>query len=353
MMLPAPKPDQALYNSIRESGFQRFPERRQNYDRYLASERTALVNYLPIKMDVENVSRCNFRCTMCQVSEWPKMQRARDMTIEEFKSLIDQQIGLLEIKLQGMGEPLLNAETYFEMIKYARAKDIWVRSTNNGSLLHLRDNYKHLINSDICEIQISFDGATKETYEEIRIGGKFEQVSKNCRLLNTYGIEQGKHRTRMWVVVQDANFAELEMFPKLAADLGFSRLTFSLDLTDWGQDQWKDHNEQIDRHNEFNKDRGRALAALGKSHGTEVTFWSIDEKYDRTKREKLCPWPFERAYVSSDMRFVPCCMIANPEVSDLGSAKNFSEAWNSKSIAEFREFHLRGEIPEVCRSCYK
>jgi MoaA/NifB/PqqE/SkfB family radical SAM enzyme len=353
MSLPAPKPDQALYDSILESGFSRFPERRENYERFRNATRSATVNHLPIKLDVENVSRCNFRCTMCQVSEWPKMQRANDMELDEFEALIDQQYGLIEIKLQGMGEPLMNADVYFEMIKYARERDIWVRSTNNGSLLHLKENYKRLIESDICEIQISFDGASKETYEKIRVGGKFEQVSQNCKLLNNYGQDQGKHRTRMWVVVQDTNFAELEDFPKLAAELGFARLTFSLDLTDWGQDQWKDHNKQIDRHREFNQARGLELAALGERHGVEVTFWSIDEKYDSDRPEKLCPWPFERAYISSDMRFVPCCMIANPEVSDFGDARDFNAVWNSEAVVEFRKSHLKGEIPSLCQSCYK
>jgi hypothetical protein len=32
----------------------------------------ALVDYYPIKLDIENVSRCNFRCTMCAVSDWPQ-----------------------------------------------------------------------------------------------------------------------------------------------------------------------------------------------------------------------------------------------------------------------------------------
>jgi putative glycosyltransferase (TIGR04372 family) len=43
--------------------------RRENYDRYRASDRrSAMVDYLPTRLDFENVSRC----TMCQVSEWPK-----------------------------------------------------------------------------------------------------------------------------------------------------------------------------------------------------------------------------------------------------------------------------------------
>ena len=76
--------------------------------------------------------RCNFRCTMCQVSEWEKMTRARDMGLEEFKQLLDEQYGLVEVKLQGMGEALMNAEPFFDMIRYARARHIWVRVTTSA-----------------------------------------------------------------------------------------------------------------------------------------------------------------------------------------------------------------------------
>jgi pyrroloquinoline quinone biosynthesis protein E len=45
-------------------------------------------------------------------------------------------------------------------------------------------------------------------------------------------------------------------------------------------------------------------------------------------------------------------MIANPQVSDLGGAQNFTETWNSKTYEDFRQSHLDGRIPDVCKSCY-
>ena len=350
--LPLPSADMELYNSIMEMGFQRYPERLKNYQRFKQTVRSETIDHLPIKLDIENVSRCNFRCTMCQVSEWPKGQRADDMQFDDFKNLLDEQYGLVEIKLQGMGEPLMNAEPYFEMIKYARSRNLWVRSTNNGSLLHLKDNYKKLIDSDICEIQISVDGATKDSFEIIRRGSKFERVVENCKLLNAYAKEVGKHRTRMWTVVQNDNFNDLEQFPILAGELGFARLTLSLDLVDWGQERWRDHNKQVDRHDDFSLELAQKLITLGNSVGVEVTFWHVDEKYNTSAPEKLCPWPFERAFISSDMRVVPCCMIGDPDVLELGDGRSLNTVWNDKKMRGFRTLHLKGQIPNVCKSCY-
>jgi len=350
--LPRPRPEPEFYAATLEEGFRRFPARRENYARYRAAARGELVDYLPVRLDVENVSRCNFHCTMCQVSDWPGYQRAGDMSLEDYRALLDAQEGVVEIKLQGMGEPLLGA-CYAEMVAYARQRAIWVRSTTNGSLLHLQDNYKRVIDADICELQVSIDGATPQTYEAIRRGGRFAKVTENCLLLNRYCSQAGRRRTRMWAVAQAANFRELERFPALAASLGFDRLTFSLDLNDWGQTAWRQRNDPQDIHGRVDAALAEHLAGLGRAQGVEVTFWFIDEKYDPAETTKLCPWPFERVYVSSDMRIVPCCMIANPEVVDLGDARTLREAWNGDRMAAFRRAHLRGEIPDVCRSCYR
>ena len=129
--LPTPEPSAgiAAYNRERRIALATSPRRLWNYVRFMRSDRrSTTVKYLPTKLDIENVSRCNFRCTMCQVSEWTNQKRADDMSFEDFKDLIDGQYGLVEIKLQGMGEPILGGETYFKMIRYARKKHIWVRT---------------------------------------------------------------------------------------------------------------------------------------------------------------------------------------------------------------------------------
>jgi len=350
--LPRPAAEQPLFDEIRRQGFAAFPERMENYRRYQQGLRCETLDYSPVMLDIEGVSRCNFRCGMCQVSRWPDGRRADDMSFSDYKALLDSQPGLVEIKLQGMGEPLLAAETYFEMIRYARQRHLWVRSTTNGSLLHHDGNYKKLIDSDICEIQVSVDGASAGSFEAIRQGGKFEQVCDNCKQLHNYCLQVGKKRTRMWVVVQKENYNELEQVPALAAKLGFERLTLSLDLNDFGQPEWQQRNDRIDMHHQFTVARGRRLEQLGKACGVEVTFWFIDEKFELGDPQKLCPWPFQRVYISSDMRVVPCCMISNPEVFDLGDARDLDRVWNNVQLQAFRRRHLAGDIPQICRSCY-
>src|SRR5881396_1232519 len=237
--LPAPEPAAGVeaYRRERELALASSPRRRENFEKYTrSSRRSAAVDYLPIKLDIENVSRCNFRCTMCVVSDWEKGKRGEDMSLEEFQRLIDEQYGLFEIKLQGIGEPTMQGDVFFEMIKYARARQIWVRTTTNASLLHVKDNYRKLVDTGVNEIQISIDGAEKATFESIRRGSRFDKVIENCKLINAYCREKGISRTKMWTVVQRGNQHQLEDLVRLGHQSGFTNQVFSLELTNWGLD---------------------------------------------------------------------------------------------------------------------
>jgi molybdenum cofactor biosynthesis enzyme MoaA len=357
--LPAPDPAAGLaaYRKERELALSGDIKKRENYERYLASSRrSAVVDYLPIKLDIENVSRCNFRCTMCMVDGWEKGQRAEDMPLEAFKRLIDEQYGLVEIKLQGVGEPLLQRDDYFEMIKYARARNIWVRTTTNASLLHFRDNYRRLIDTDVNEVQISIDGATPGVFEKIRVGSKFKRVADNCRKINEYSRSCGVERTKMWTVVQKDNHHELEDLVALAADLGFTNQVFSLELSDWGREDLRSRNAGFDMEHELDVDRLFGLVDRGEQLGVRVRFWNVTEKYRLGNPDTLCPWPFERAFVSSDDRVVPCCYIGNPDVYQIDEKidlkRDFSDIWNGPVYTALREAHLNGNPPKICDCCY-
>lgn len=359
--LPLPEPAAGIvaYKAELTACLSLDERKHENYRLYLESNRrSAKVDYLPVKLDIENVSRCNFACTMCAVSLWNKRQRARDMCLHEFKELIDEQYGLVEIKLNGLGEALMQGDDYFDMIRYARERRIWVRMTTNASLLNVAKNYgdpnyKKLIDSGVNEIDISIDGADKATFEQIRVGGKFRIVTRNCKLLNDYAASVGRPSAKMWTLVQRANSKSLYSHVELAAQLGFKHLVFSLSMHGWGDDALAARNE---REQAFPTEGYLyGLVQLGETLGVSVRFWTVADKFETTSPEKLCPWPFERAVVTSDLRTVPCCMIGSPDAYEIGrgSGKGFTALWQGEEYEAFRQLHLDGAIPNVCKGCYR
>lgn len=355
---PTPSAGEEAYQNERKLALSKSAAKRENFDRFMATRRgESELEYLPVKLDIENVSRCNFSCPMCVVSDWHKGQRAGDMSVDFFRKLLEEQYGLLEIKLQGIGEPLLQRDDFFEMIKIARAEHIWVRTTTNASLLHLNGNIKKLVDADPNEIQVSIDGATKETFEKIRVGGKFEQVIANAQALNAYCDEKNVRKTKMWVVAQKDNAHELADLVNLAADNGFKKLVFSLVLSDWAMEEMSERNESVSVFEDLTMNQLMGLHEQGKELGVDVAFWVVNSKYKLGDPKTLCPWVFERSYIGSDGRVTPCCYIGNPDVYEIGNGINgdqdFTSIWRSEEYVDFRRMHLEGRLPSVCKNCYE
>ncbi len=355
---PIPLPSVGIdsYHAEREACLNADPKKHANYQRYLMAKKgLAAVDYLPIKIDIENVSRCNFRCTMCSVSDWHKGKRAEDMPFEAFKTMLDEQFGLVEIKIQGLGEPTMQGDDLLRMIRHARQKRIWVRTVTNASRLHLKDFYKPYVDTGVNEIQVSIDGATAEVFESIRRQSDFSRVTKNCRALNDYTHTQGKRITKMWTLVQEANRHQLLDLVDLAADLGFQDLAYSFTLIGFGDKALQERNDAVETEYRYRFDVMQNIMERAQSDDIRVGFWLCDSKYSTRSAETRCAWPFERAMVTSDLRVVPCCTISNPDAFEFepGTGKSLTEIWQGKTYTEFRQAHIDGRIPEVCRACYR
>ncbi len=132
------------------------------------------IPFLPVTLDIEPNNNCNFRCPHCQVNYWDKEEVYLDETT--FVQILNQLPNLIRVKLQGMGEPLLNKQ-FIPMLKIGEARGITMLFHSNGSMCHQKIA-KQLAQLSNTTIIFSIDGATEETFEKIRPGSKFEQIKK-------------------------------------------------------------------------------------------------------------------------------------------------------------------------------
>jgi pyrroloquinoline quinone biosynthesis protein E len=132
---------------------------------------------------------------------------------------------------------------------------------------------------------------------------------------------------------------------------------FSLELTDFGLARWHEINAAASAEGNLDIDFLLRLVERGRERGVRVRFWNTTAKYSTESPETLCPWPFERAYIASDQRVVPCCFIGNPDVAEIGTTKtqpeSFASVWFGADFQSFRQAHLDGDIPAYCRGCYR
>lgn len=134
--------------------------------------------YLPVYIMVEPTNNCNLTCLMCESSI---MRRKKGfMDIELFKKIIRENHKFIpKIEMFYHGEPLL-APNLCEMVKYAADFGIPSIIETNATLLNEKLIFS-LIESGLEEISFSFDGYSKQHYESIRQGARYEAVLRNIK----------------------------------------------------------------------------------------------------------------------------------------------------------------------------
>jgi radical SAM protein with 4Fe4S-binding SPASM domain len=165
---------------------------------------------LPVEYIVETTARCNLYCPMCprETHKQPK----EDMEEEIFTRLVRESGDTAEhMMLIGLGEPFLDPHI-FSRIEYCRRHNISTLLSTNGTLLDEK-TCAHILASPLEHITLSFDGATKESFEYYRKGARFEKVRDNFLRLARM---KHKRRSRIQVVTQmvrmERNWDEVDEF---------------------------------------------------------------------------------------------------------------------------------------------
>src|SRR3989344_4118061 len=168
----------------------------------------------PFKLKLENTTVCNLKCNMCPHGVGLK-RPIGSISYENYRHIFDQ-IYPCYLNLTGIGEPFLNKDI-FKIIKYAKNKRTFVKLDSNATLL-TREKGIQMLEAGPDILSISMDGATKETYEKIRVPAKFDVFVKNTLNFIKLRNEMKKFNTNLhsFMVVQRENFHELPEYIKFA-----------------------------------------------------------------------------------------------------------------------------------------
>lgn len=103
----------------------------------------------------------------------------QDMSIDIFKKVAEELFPtLLELHPTNIGEPLCSP-WFKKMVTTMKHYGVMLDLTTNGTLI--TKEIADLILPVLSDIKISFDGAEKETFENIRQGAVFDMVCENIR----------------------------------------------------------------------------------------------------------------------------------------------------------------------------
>ena len=278
--------------------------------------RRTRVPALPVEYIVETTAKCNLYCPMCprETHKQPK----EDMADSVYQRLVRASGRTAEhMMLIGLGEPFLDPKI-FERIEFCEQHKVSTMLSNNGTLL-VAAATERLLDTTLEHITLSFDGATKESFEYYRKGARFEKVRDNFIHFARRKHERG---SKMQVVVQmvrmERNWDEVDAFTRFwKAVPGVDGVRVKADETD--------------------------LMRPDAAHAPQ------DWKYP-------CHYLWRGAmYVKHNGDIYPCCQSYNLGGSPMGNigTADLPEIFNAPEMVRMREAHVlgrAGEIP-VCAAC--
>jgi radical SAM protein with 4Fe4S-binding SPASM domain len=194
-------------------------------------------------------------------------------------------------------------------------------------------------------VYASIDGATKETYEKLRVGSNFNKVIENIKYL----FEEKKNRKskipkiKFSYTINKYNVNEIEQFVGLVSSLTngdeteieFKRLNVHSEEIQYLQTTVPQ--ETIDNANE-----------IAKKLDIKITWINIPKISLPT--QNCARWPMPFVSIKGDV--FPCCFPSDP-TKTFGNLLqcNFKSIWDSKEYTKLRKNLKKGEIPEFCQKC--
>ena len=151
----------------------------------------------------------------------PPPRLSETFNIKMFKKAIDDIAPYcVAVSFGWCGEPMLH-EKLCDMIAFCKRRNLLTHMMTNGTLCNTSTS-KALIEAGLDYIVFSFDGATKDVYEGIRVGANFEKTKNNvCHLVkerNKMGLSLPFIDMQMVVVKQ--NLHEIVAYEAMCRNLG-------------------------------------------------------------------------------------------------------------------------------------
>jgi len=289
----------------------------------------------PFILTVDPINACNLKCPLCPTGVGAPGRPQGKMALDQFKKIIDK-LGdyLYEVNLFRYGEPLLNKDI-FQMVEYAHQHNIFTCINTNFNILS-REMARDLVSSGLDYLVLSIDGLSPETYSRYRVGGDFNQVIQNIKML----VEEKR------------------------------RLQTSSPLIEWQFLVFKYNQHEADKVEQFARTLGMDVTSIkcgnigvAKESGDYSSEFVL-EGDERNRYEKvgmpgggtICDWLWNTFTVNYDGGVSPCCLAYKKE-DDFGNffAEGFEEIRNNTKFKTarsiFREVHLADDEHILCNSC--
>jgi len=177
------------------------------------------------KVYLELTTRCNLNCRTCVRNVWEEpLEAMSDATFERLLIGLRELPELRQVVLGGYGEPFTHPHA-LDYLSALKGLGLRVTVSSNGTLLD-RERAEALVQLGVDVVTVSLDGASPETYADVRRGANLRLVLGNLEGLNRVKAERGTQFPRLAIefVALKRNIAELPAVVEQAKRLGANRV---------------------------------------------------------------------------------------------------------------------------------
>jgi MoaA/NifB/PqqE/SkfB family radical SAM enzyme len=253
------------------------------------------------------------------------------------------------VSLFGLGEPFLHPQ-FFEIIAFCKSLGVYVTTSSHGMSLK-PDVCERILESGLDEVNVSMDGATRKTFNELRVGADFDTVVERVTALSDLKRARGVEKPRLNVnmTILRRNLREVPRLVRLAKRMGVQSVSFSSVVAYKAEDIPQSALDTPEF--EAALDEARRLADR---HGIEMSFW-------RQKPVGWAPAPhapgaphgcvvlWSDQIIERDGLMKLCCYIEE-DVADVFKDGPMG-AFNGEEVLRQRRLLIDGRVRVECQGC--
>ncbi len=314
----------------------------------------------PVIANIEVTTKCNFRCRHCARTQ--KGVTARDMSTDQFESILEKTPSAYRVTLVGLGEPLLHPQLV-ELVATAKRHGRRVALVTNGQLL-TPEMSSRLLDAGLDGITFSLDSVDSGQVNKLRAGSDLALIEQHirefCRLAQR--LDRAVARA-VFCAVSVASYSGLSELIDRVKVFGVHVLMLS-DLN-FKANQHQSLAAGIDAEMEstlrnlIRRAYAQGLPVLGvrrledfglAQHYADALLLPVDQLYRRAKKHRHCfsLWQTVSINVDGDI----CLCDCRPE-DRLGNIfeQELSTIWNGSAMLDQRRRLLSDEPAEECQIC--
>ena len=301
-----------------------------------------VVDALPSKVTFQTTDVCNLSCPHCQIPPAAKRASMHPKLLETLRETLLPD--LIELHPTNLGEPF--AWPHFgALCRELEEHGVVLDLTTNGT--RLTDEHIEWIAPIARDIKISFDGATRATFERFRRGADFDRVCGNVARLTERlrRVSVRRPLVSLQMTLMRDNVDELPELVRLAKRLGADRVkgyhlfVFSPEMDEQSLLRDPTHYD--------NRVRPQVEEVAG-SLGIALEIAEPGGGAPNSLVRRTCHLPWHETWVDVDGSVLVC---HSHEGRIAGELARFSEAWNGPLYREIRSGFAAGKLVGACNGC--